>query len=261
MTDKGICVSKVWLLSISLLTSYNVYAHEKTQTNKDIKAPSPWHSQVEFGYQSHSGNTDSQSLNGRIKGEYISGRHRTNGEWRFYKLDKNGKENKRQSSYTLQSDYKLGPKMYLYSSFRGTDSRYSAYFKDYTLSGGLGYQLTNTDTLLIEVEIGPGYRYQEPNLDEIGSSDVVFPNMVREPIYRSNLKTEWQILRNFRLSADATLVGGESNTRLDTDISVINNITEDIALKISQSRQYHNQVPEGLSKSDSVLAVSLVFLF
>ncbi|NAX39056.1 DUF481 domain-containing protein, partial [Vibrio sp. V27_P1S3P104] len=164
-------------------------------------------------------------------------------------------------SYTLQSDYKLGPKMYLYGSFRGTDSRYSAYFKDYTFSGGLGYQLTNTDTLLVEIEAGPGYRYQEPNLDEIGSNEVVFPNLVREPIFRSNLKTEWQILRNFKLSVDATLVGGESNTRLDTDISVINNITEDIALKVSQSRQYHNQVPEGLSKSDSVLAVSLVFLF
>nr|WP_212752313.1 MULTISPECIES: DUF481 domain-containing protein [unclassified Vibrio] len=246
---------------MALLTSFHVHANKQTNRSKDINAPSPWQSQIEFGYQSHSGNTDSEALNTRIKGEYTRGRHRTNGEWRFYKLDKNGKENKRQSSYTLQSDYKLGPKMYLYGSFRGTDSRYSAYFKDYTFSGGLGYQLTNTDTLLVEIEAGPGYRYQEPNLDEIGSNEVVFPNLVREPIFRSNLKTEWQILRNFKLSVDATLVGGESNTRLDTDISAINNITEDIALKVSQSRQYHNQVPEGLSKSDSVLAVSLVFLF
>lgn len=254
-------MSKIWLLSLSLLASYSVYANAETQQNMDIKVPSPWNSQIEFGYQSHSGNSDSQSLNTRVKGEYISGRHRTNGEWRFYKLDKNGKENKRQSSYALQSDYKLGPKTYLYGSFRGTDSRYSAYFKDYTLSGGLGYQLTNTKELLIELELGPGYRYQEPNLDEIGSKDVVFPNLVREPIFRSNLKTEWQILQNFKLSADISLDGGESNIRLDTDISVINNITEDIALKVSQSRQYHNKVPEGLSKSDSVLAVSLVFLF
>ncbi|NNN46198.1 DUF481 domain-containing protein [Vibrio fujianensis] len=254
-------MSKTWLLSLALLTSFHVHANKQTNRSKDINAPSPWQSQIEFGYQSHSGNTDSEALNTRIKGEYTRGRHRTNGEWRFYKLDKNGKENKRQSSYTLQSDYKLGPKMYLYGSFRGTDSRYSAYFKDYTFSGGLGYQLTNTDTLLVEIEAGPGYRYQEPNLDEIGSNEVVFPNLVREPIFRSNLKTEWQILRNFKLSVDATLVGGESNTRLDTDISAINNITEDIALKVSQSRQYHNQVPEGLSKSDSVLAVSLVFLF
>ncbi|WP_337247288.1 DUF481 domain-containing protein, partial [Vibrio sp. V27_P1S3P104] len=64
---------KFWLLSLGLLISYNVYAHGKTPTNSDIASPSPWHSQIEFGYQAHSGNTDSQSLNGRVKGEYISG--------------------------------------------------------------------------------------------------------------------------------------------------------------------------------------------
>ncbi|EKO3722422.1 DUF481 domain-containing protein [Vibrio metschnikovii] len=254
-------MSKTWLLSLALLTSFHVYANKQTNRSKDINAPSPWQSQIEFGYQAHSGNTDSEALNTRVKGEYTRGRHRTNGEWRFYKLDKNGKENKRQSSYSLQSDYKLGPKTYLYGSFRGSDSRYSAYFSDYTWSGGLGYQFTHTDDLLIELEVGPGYRYQEPNLDKISSGDVVFPHLVKEPIYRGNLKVEWQALSNFKLLTDLTLVGGESNTRFDSDISIINNITDDIALKVSQSRQYHNRVPTGLSKADSVLSVSLIFLF
>ncbi|MCG6232937.1 DUF481 domain-containing protein [Vibrio furnissii] len=254
-------MSKVWLLSIGLLTSYNVCANEDPKRDTDIKIPSHWHSQIEFGYQSHTGNTDSESLNTRLKGEYIEGRHRTNGEWRFYKLDKNGKENKRQSNYALQTDYKLGPKTYLYGSFKGIDSRYSAYFKDYTLSGGLGYQITHTEQLLIEVELGPGYRYQEPNLDEIDKTDVVFPDIVQEPIFRSNLKTEWQALKSLKFAADLTLVNGESNTRLDSELNVINNITEDIALKINQSRQYHTRVPDGMSKADTVLSVNLIFLF
>ncbi len=255
-------MSKVWLLSTSLLMSYSVYANEDPKIDKDIEKPSShWNSQVEFGYQSHTGNTSSKSLNTRLKGEYIEGRHRTNGEWRYYKLDKNGKENKRQSDYTFQTDYKLGPKTYLYSSFKGIDSRYSAYFKDYTLSGGLGYQVTHTEKLLIELELGPGYRYQEPNLDEIDDDDVVFPDIVREPIFRSNLNTEWKVLSSLTFAADLTLVSGESNTRLDSELSVINNITDDIALKINQSRQYHTRVPDGLSKADSVLSVNLIFLF
>ncbi|EKO3906415.1 DUF481 domain-containing protein [Vibrio fluvialis] len=255
-------MSKVWLLTISLLTSYSVYANEDPKNDKDIEKPSSHlSSQVEFGYQSHTGNTSSESLNTRLKGEYIQGRHRTNGEWRFYKLDKNGKENKRQSNYSLQTDYKLGPKTYLYGSFKGIDSRYSAYFKDYTLSGGLGYQVTHTESLLVELELGPGYRYQEPNLDEIDKTDVVFPDIVQEPIFRSNLKTEWQILKSLKFAADLTLVNGESNTRLDSELSVINNITDDIALKINQSRQYHTRVPDGMSKADSVLSVNLIFLF
>lgn len=254
-------MSKNWLFSLAFLAHFSVYAGEAATDSPIIQIPSHWQSQIELGYQAHSGNSDSQAINTRVKGEYIRGRHRTNGEWRFHKLDKNGKENKRQSRYSIQTDYKLGPKAYLYGSFRGSDSRYSAYFTDYTWSGGLGYQLTNTDDLLIELELGPGYRYQEPNLDKIGSSDIVFPHLVKEPIYRGNLKVEWQVLKNFKLLTDLTMVGGDSNTRLDSDISIINNITDNIALKITQTRQYHNRVPKGLSKADSVMSVNLVFLF
>lgn len=254
-------MSRIWLLSLGLMTSYCAFAQEEPESESEIQVPSHWTSQVEFGYQSHTGNTDSESLNTRIKGEYIEGRHRTNGEWRFYRLNKNGKEDKRQSNYALQTDYKLGPKSYLYGSFKGIDSRYSAYFTDYTWSAGMGYQLTNTEELLIELEAGPGYRYQKPNLDEIDSDDVVFPNKVKEPIFRSNVKAEWQVFKSLKLAADLNLINGESNTRLDSELSVINNITEDIALKINQSRQYHTKVPEGLSKADSVLSVNLIFLF
>ncbi len=254
-------MSKIWLLSICLLTVNAAYAEEKSNKDKDIEVPSPWDSQMEFGYQAHSGNTISESLNTRLRTEYTFGRYRSNADWKFYRLEKNDKETKRLSIYSLQSDYKLGVDTYLYSSLKGTDSHYTAYFKDYTLSGGLGYQVANTSDLLLEVELGPGYRYQEPNLDEIDDDDIVFPNVVREPIFRANVRGHWQILHNLRFGMDITYITGESNSQWDSDISVTNNITEDIALKISQSRQYHDKVPEGLSKTDSIVAVSLAFIF
>lgn len=116
------------------------------------------------------------------------GRHRTYGEWKFYKLDKNGKEDKRQSTFAFQSDYKLGPKTYLYGSFYGTNSRYTAYFKDHTLSGGLGYQFAYTDEMVLELELGPGFRYQKPNLDEIDDDDIVFPISFRKRYFVAILK-------------------------------------------------------------------------
>nr|WP_285892452.1 DUF481 domain-containing protein [Vibrio intestinalis] len=237
------------------------YGQEAPEQATEIEVPSPWTSEVEFGYQSHTGNSDSRSLNSRLNAEYTEGRHRTSGEWKFYLLYKDGEEDKRQSTYTAQSDYKLGPKTYLYGSFKGVDSRYSAYFKDYTLSGGLGYQFSNTDEFVFELELGPGFRYQEPNKDEIDDDDIIFPDMVEEAIFRGNINTSWQALDNLSISADLTLVSGHSNTRTDTDISVTNNITEDIALKISHSRQYHDKVPEGLEKADSIFAINLLFVF
>lgn len=254
-------MSKLWLLSLGLLSSMYVYADEQGQNHSDIELPSPWDTEVEFGYQAHTGNSDSRSLNSRLNAEYVEGRHRTSGEWKFYLLYKDGEEDKRQSTYSAQSDYKLTPKTYLYSSFRGVDSRYSAYYKDYTLSGGLGYQLSNTDKFLLEIELGPGFRYQEPNLDEIDDDDIIFPETVQEGIFRGNINTRWQVLDSLAVSADLTIVSGHSNTRTDTDISLTNNITEDIALKLAHSRQYHDKVPEGLSKADSIFSVNLLFLF
>ncbi|KJY82005.1 membrane protein [Vibrio galatheae] len=254
-------MSKIWLISAGLMSSMLVHAEDNEQFDTDIDVSSPWDSEIEFGYQSHTGNSDSRSLNSRLSAEYVKGRHRTNGEWKYYLLYKEGEEDKRQSTYTAQSDYKLGPKTYLYGSFKGVDSRYSAYFKDYTLSGGLGYQFSNTDTFVLEFEFGPGFRYQEPNLDEIDDDDIIFPETVQEGIFRGNLNSTWQALPSLSISADITVVSGYSNTRTDTDLSVTNNITEDIALKLAYSRQYHDKVPEGLFKADSMFSVNLLFAF
>ncbi len=252
-------MSKKLLFCLGSLMCSVLHAEELTDT--DIESPSPFKSEVEFGYQAHSGNSDSESLNARLSGEYIKNRYRLTGEWKYYLLYKDGEEDKRQSTYDLQGDYKLGPKSYAYSSFSGYDSRYSAYFTDYTISAGLGYQLMNTKYLLIEGELGPGFRYQEPNLDEIDDDDIVFPETVSEAIIRTNLAMTWKPIKTLAISGNVTVVAGESNTRTDTEISVINEITNDIALKLVHNRQYHNKVPDGLSNTDSVFSVNLLFLF
>lgn len=254
-------MSKYWLLAAGLMMPALCMAADQEQGDAEIDVPSPWDTEVEFGYQSHTGNSDTRSLNARVAADYTSGRYRSSGEWKYYLLYKDGEEDKRQLTYKAQSDYKLGPMTYLYGSFKGVDSLYSAYFKDYTLSGGLGYQVANTETLILEVELGPGYRYQEPNLDEIDDDDIVFPKTVQEAIFRGHISSKWQVVDNLSLTASTTVVSGHSNTRIDTDLSAINNITEDIALKLTHSRQYHDKVPEGVEKTDSVFSVNLLFVF
>ncbi|MFA0677948.1 DUF481 domain-containing protein, partial [Vibrio sp. 10N.222.51.A6] len=117
------------------------------------------------------------------------------------------------------------------------------------------------EEFVLEVEVGPGFRYQEPNLDELDDDDIIFPEIVEEAIFRGNVNTSWQVLKNLKLKADVTLVSGHSNLKFDTELEAINDITDNIALKIAHSRQYHDKVPEGLNKEDSVLSVNLLFQF
>lgn len=252
-------MSKKLLLCLGLLPMSALHADELHDASLEI--PSPLRSELEFGYLAHSGNSESEAMNARLGAEYIKGRYRLNGEWKYYLVYKDGEEDKRQSTYDLQADYKLGQKTYAFTSLKGYDSRYSAYFKDYTISGGLGYQFTNSKYLLIEGEFGPGFRYQEPNLDEIDDDDIIFPNTVDEAIFRGKLSTLVKASKTLTLGADVTVVGGESNTRTDTELEITNNITDDIALKIVHFRQYHNKVPDGLNNRDSILSVNLLILF
>jgi putative salt-induced outer membrane protein len=251
-------VSKKSLLCLSLLCSSSLFAQEIA--DPDTELPSPFNSEVEFGYLAHSGNSNSQALNSRLSGEYTSGRYRYNGELRYNLLYKDGTEDKRQSSYDMQADYKLGAKTYAFSNFKGYDSKYSAYFTDYTLSGGLGYQLINSEKLNIEAEVGPGFRYQEPNLDEIDDDDLIFPETVQEAIFRGNIALNWHALESLSIGGEVTIVGGQSNTRTDSEINVTNSITDDIALKLVYTRQYHNRVPNGLEDTDTILSINLLFL-
>jgi putative salt-induced outer membrane protein len=227
----------------------------------DTSPPSPWESQVEFGYQSSKGNDDSQSLNGRLEASYTSGQHRHTGEVKYYLSKDDGETDKDQLSLNLQSDYKISPDYYLYANFKGLETKYSAYFKDYTFSGGVGYQASNTETLVLELELGPGYRYQNPNLDEIDDDDLIFPETVAEAIIRTNMTLSWKPMDVITLASDITVISGKSNTRVDSEVSITNNITEEIALKIAQSQEYLDRVPPGLSKTDSVFSVNLLFLF
>ncbi|OEF25179.1 hypothetical protein A1QC_09575 [Vibrio rumoiensis 1S-45] len=233
----------------------------KKEEAKKKKEESPWKPEIEFGYQSRKGNDDNQSLNARVALSYIKGKMRNSGEVKIYREDDDGEEEEREQSYELQSDYKLGSKTYLYGSFKGIDSKYSSYYRDYTVSTGFGLQVSNTETFKLEVELGPGYRIQQPNTDEIDDDDPIFPEDVAESIIRGNLTSSWKPFKTLSFEMQATLVAGQSNTRLDTEISALNNITDDIALKLSHNRQHISKVPNDLKNTDSTFNINLLFRF
>lgn len=232
---------------------------KSSSTESSSVGSSTWLPEIEFGYRSEQGNEDERALNARLSLSHISGRLRNSGEIKIYLKNEDGEEDEREQTYQLQSDYKISPKFYIYGNFKGIDSKYSSYFHDYTVSTGLGYQVTNTETLKVETELGPGYRYQEPNTDEIDDDDPIFPDNVNEPIIRASLILNWKPLDRTSFNFDGTMVSGSSNTRFDTEISIINDITEDIALKISQSIEHLSRVPNNLEKTDTILTINILY--
>ncbi|MFV0575488.1 MAG: YdiY family protein [Vibrio sp.] len=236
-------------------------AEERAKKEAEELNPSnsKWLPEIELGYRSETGNDDEESLNARVALGFTKGRFRNNAEFTLYLKDEDGDPDEREKTYEWQSDYKLGPKLYSYGSFKGIDSEYDAYFHDYTFSAGLGYQIMNTEAWKIETELGPGYRYQEPNDDEIDDDDPIFPDDVSEAIVRANLGITWKPLDNLSFNVDTTMVSGDSNTRFDTELSIISNVSEDIAIKIAQTSSHVTEVPNNLDKTDTVTTINILY--
>ncbi|MDX1304488.1 DUF481 domain-containing protein [Photobacterium sp.] len=246
-----------YLFALLLLANTAAYADEEDDAPN--LPPSPLSTEVELGYQSLSGNSDSQSLNSRLGLTYVKNQYRYQGEAKYLLVDKDGEEDKRKGELELQSDMKINERAYILGNANYVDDKYGPYFTDFTLSTGLGYQLLRRETFLLEVEAGPGYRHQEPNIDEIDDDDIVVPETVDEPIIRGSTKFTWKPAKNVELNARFTGIAGNSNSTLESEINLTSSITEHIAIKFSNTQKFNSWVPEGLEKRDSTMTINLLF--
>lgn len=245
-----------YLMVLLLLANTAAYADDE---DAPTKPPSPWTSELELGYQSLGGNSDSESLNTRVGLTYVKKQLRQTVEAKYLLAEKDGEEDKRKGQLELQSDLKVNEKTYVLGNANYVDDKYGPYFTDFTLSTGLGYQLLRLETFQMEVELGPGYRHQEPNIDEIDDDDIIVPETVDELILRANTKFTWKPSKNVELSGRVTGIAGNSNSTLEAQINLTSAVTENIAIKISNTQKLNSWVPEGLKKRDSTMTINLLF--
>ncbi|KDM90302.1 YdiY family protein [Photobacterium galatheae] len=222
---------------------------------------SPWNSEVELGYQSLSGNSNTKSLNSRLGLTYVKDQFRQQAEAKYLLAEEDNKEKKRKGQVELQSDFIINERAYVLGNTSYIDDKYGPYFKDFTLATGLGYRVIRLENLMMEAEAGPGYRHQEPNIDEIDDDDIVVPETVDELILRGSTRIIWKPSKDVELSLKLTGIAGNSNSTLETQVSMTSAVSEHIAIKLSNTQKFNSWVPEGLQKRDGTMTINLLFQY
>ncbi|AMG30881.1 DUF481 domain-containing protein [Grimontia hollisae] len=221
----------------------------------------PWQSEVELGFQALSGNSDSMTINSRLGVNYTEGRYRHSSDAKFLLVEKGGVEDKRKSEFESQANYKFDPTRYIWGNVSFLDDKYGPYFKDLTMAAGLGYQAIWQEDLSLLLEIGPGYRYQTPNLDKIKSTDLILPYDVKEAILRGQAELSWQMTKSALFEGRITAISGPSNTSFEARVSVSTSLIDDLAIKLSTTKKYISEVPPGLKNLDSIFTVNMLYKF
>ena len=229
------------------------------ETNQITVQQSPWQGEFNIGYRAIAGNTEAQTFHTQLSGEYATPLYRHRGDIRYFWKEEDNEEIQKRRLFDWQSAIKIHPRHYLFMNTHIVEDRYGSYFTDLSFALGWGYQMVQDNAHYWEIELGPAYRHQRPNLDEIDEDDRVQKTTINEIILRVGTLWTWDILDTITLESRITALTGQSNTTLEAELSMNYDISEHIGLKLGYEHRYHQWVPSTLRPWDSFTTLNVRF--
>ncbi|MCP4271603.1 MAG: DUF481 domain-containing protein [Gammaproteobacteria bacterium] len=244
----------ITLIYTSILCS-NVVAEEEATTEAAEK--SNWKGNVEFGYVSSSGNTETTNINGKLhlEAEYSNWIQRL--DLGAFTTSDNDVTTAKRFKIEYQGNKKLSDISYLFVNTSYEEDDFSGYQYRSTLTGGYGRNIYKENKMNLDAEIGAGIRQSETDEDIItGLSDTE-----NESMARFALKYLWQIEENRSLTSNLSVDAGEDTTISTFDVSFVTMVAGDLSLKVSYLARHTSEVPVDKEKLDTVTSINLLYAF
>jgi len=207
--------------------------------------------EAELGLVTTSGNTNTRSVNAKLRLRYLSGPWRHEGRLEGLRTSDGDTVTAERYLANGKSDYRFNPTDYVFASVRYEDDRFSGY--DYQLSEAAGYgrRMLDGERVTLDLEIGAGGRHSR----ETGG------RQRDEGILRGAAKLGWAISATTRFTEDLLVESGESNTYTESVSALRVKINSRFALKLSMTVKHNSDVPAGVEKTDTMSAVTLAYDF
>lgn len=212
---------------------------------------SSWKGEVELGFVNTTGNTDTESLNAKLKVE------NTRPDWQHRVqleiLRASDKDVTTAERYDgrYRSQYALSDKDYLFGTLRYEDDRFAGYDQRTTEVVGYGRKILNTKSFKLDIEGGVGGRQSKQTTGTDTS----------EAIVRVAANFKWHISKTSAFSEDISIEKGEDNTVSESITELKLKINNSLAMKTTYTIKHNSVVPVGTKKTDTRMAVTLVYDF
>ncbi len=216
----------------------------------------PWKGDLELGFVSTSGNTETTTIktNGKLVEEGVKWRNSTI----FSSLNTKEDDERSAEKYFLSNkvDYKFSEHGYIFGFVSYDDDRFSGFDWQATIAAGYGRTLLNNiDNMRLNLELGPGYRISKVDEDAVGEDDQ------EEAILRASADYEWQLSDSAVFAQALTVEGGSDNTISKSITSLKTTIVGQFALKLAYTIKYTETVPLDTDHADTETSVTLVYSF
>ena len=247
-----------FLLSALTLSCAQALSAEATSESSEAAQPSAanWAGSAELGFIETSGNSDTQSLNGKFDISREKDALKTALKTEALTSKENGTSSKEKYTSEIKVDYSLDEFDYLTSTFNYEDDRFSGYEYQYTFALGYGYRAWNDEGGKLDLEIGPGYRR-----NVLDQRDDQGKKVEDEAVGRAALNLQVNLSSNAKFTEVITIEGGDANVIYKSDMGLESALIGALAMKINYQVKYTEEVPEDTENTESQVAVTLVYNF
>ncbi|MCE0557130.1 MULTISPECIES: DUF481 domain-containing protein [unclassified Motilimonas] len=216
----------------------------------------PWQSSIEFGWMYDKGNKTTHALNSVLIIDYDADSDLTGHiEYNFDYASDDGVPYTKRGRIQLQGDYALSDEDYIFLRVDLKKHKFASFAKEQTYSSGYGKTFLDENEHKLSLEIGPGYRYSEPQ------KTLQDQTKKKEGIVRSVIKYQRSFTESIKFYLDTSLETGNKNTISNIDAKLENKILNDLSLVFSFSNTYTKNVPVGAVNNEFTNKINVRYLF
>lgn len=223
--------------------------------------PKTWSGSAEFGYVSASGNSEETNIKSRFDAE------REVDQWRFtthfdsLNSKSDGDRSSEKYYFTNRLAYKFNEHDYAFVYQSYDDDRFSGFDYQTTIAAGYGRRILLPPPMTWDIEAGPGYRHSKLDDSVSNISQGKNGDTTDELILRLYTKYNWKLSDTSTFEQTLNVESGEESTISKSVTSLKVSIVGALAMKLSYTIKYTDDVPKDTKHADTETAVTLLYEF
>lgn len=215
------------------------------------QAETPWSGEVDFGFIKATGNTRTDSMNGKARVKYSKENWIHTASLVVLNATSNGATTAQSYTFNGKSRHNLARRKYMFGNLQYQDDHLSGYRSQVSETFGYGKRVIDERQLFLDLEVGGGARQSTPRS---GPS-------LNEAIGRAHGNLEWKVSKTSVFSQHLTVESGQYNTELQSITALKSRISGNLAMMVSYTVKYNSFVPAGSVNTETISNVALVLDF
>ncbi len=224
-----------------------------------------WSGGGEMGFASARGNSNTESLNGKVDFQYAQGLWNHSASLAalhsssLYKnTDDNGvmhsemRTTANRYTIALDSAYSMDERGTLNTSLRAERDEFGSYSEQQSLSFSYGNRIVDADRVKLDLQFGPGYRH---------AYDAVQERQENSLIGRGFANFRYSITDNAELVNKLLVESGKYNTFAQNDLGVSVTMNSHLALKAGWQARHNSDTVNERVNTDTLTTMNVVYRF